>query len=104
MLRPYESVAAELAEIPRCFIEPDGSFVWVDEADVTLKLSGQVTDNGRTVMYVEVRGRGRRSMLEAIFTALGWPEQELMVQILPEAFLVESAVFLEAVSGENGPA
>ena len=92
----YEEVAEPLTAIPRLYLEPDGSFCWVSPDDVTQRLDGQITDDGRRVMCVQVQGRCTWSGFEPILRVLGWPGQAVMYQLLPSATLVDDASFRQA--------
>lgn len=93
----YETFAEDLAKVPRLFLEPDGSFVWVSNADPTHRISGQVTDDGSRVLYLELRGRCCWDELATVLGILGWPGAELAFQLLPEAMLIREEQFRELV-------
>lgn len=97
--RSYEQLAEALREMPRLFLEPDGSFGWVARQDVTQRLDGQITDDGQRVMFVDLQGRCDFSLLEALLVALGWPQQPLMFQILPDGFVLDEATFFQVLWG-----
>lgn len=84
----YEAFAEILAKVPRLFLEPDGSFVWVSNSDPSHRISGQITDDGSSVLYLELRGRCDWDELTVVLAILGWPDIKLAFQLLPEAMLV----------------
>ncbi len=94
---PYEVLAASLSRVPRLFLEPDGAFVWVSPEDPARRVNGQITDDGEQVLYLELRGRCSFEDLAVIFQMLGWPEVELVYQLLPEAMLVRESQFREVL-------
>ncbi len=79
----YEQVEAELSKISRLHIELDGSFVWVSAADVSHKVNGQITDDGKQVMYIEFRGVATAEEIEPILAPLKSNQHELKFQMLP---------------------
>ncbi len=97
----YECLAKRLSAVPRLFIEPDGSFVWVASADPARSISGQITDDGQQVVALELRGRCQWEEMTLILRELGWPEAKLVFQLLPWAVLVKTACFRAAGFAEN---
>ncbi len=89
----YEALAESLSRLPRLFLEPDGALVWVSREDPARKLNAQITDDGRQVMYVELRGTCRWEELVPILSALGWPRQPLLFQWLPDSVLLAESSF-----------
>jgi hypothetical protein len=90
----YEELSDRLNRIDRLHLEPDGSFVWVNAVDVKQRINGQITDNGKRVMFIEMRGCCVRSGMEPIVRQLGWPEVAVSFQLQPEALLVDGEQFL----------
>jgi len=97
----YEAFAETLSQVPRLFLEPDGSFVWVSNEDPSHRISGQITDDGSRVLYLELRGRCCWEELAVVVKILGWPEVRLAFQLLPEAMLVKEIQFRALVCGED---
>lgn len=96
----YEDFSEQLSQVPRLYIEPDGSFVWVSSIDPVRRISGQITDDGKQVLYLELRGRCQWEDMTEIVRMIGWPQTELIFQMLPEALLVQESQFREVVCGE----
>ena len=96
--KSYETVAESLAEIPRLYIEPDGSFVWVSSEDVARKINGQVTDDGSQVMFVEFRGRALQKDIDPILSTLRDPVTDLQVQLLPGGEIIDESAFIEKLN------
>ncbi len=97
----YDEVADALSRLPRLFLEPDGSLVWVSPEDPARKLNAQITDDGRQVMYVELRGTCRWEELVPILSALGWPSLPLMFQWLPESVLLAESSFRQLLESSG---
>ncbi len=85
----YEELSQKLSQIERLFIEPDGSFVWVSPDNTEQKLNGQITDDGKHVMFLELRGNCPFHSMEPVLAGLGWPTCRLLFQQLPEANLFD---------------
>lgn len=85
----YETVATQLAAIPRLYIEPDGSFVWVSSVDPDYRIDGQTTDDGRQLLYVELRGRCDWKQFANVIEQFGVSTSDLIFQLLPEALLIK---------------
>ncbi len=97
----YEDYAQVLMNIPRLYIEPDGSFVWVSALDSEHQLNGQITDDGQRVMFVELRGTCPFSGVEPVLVGLGWPEQPVRIQLLPNARILDDVEFRALLDGTS---
>ena len=85
----FEEAVERLNVLPRMFVEPDGSFVWVGQQDnQDWQLDGCLYDRGPHVMYVDVAGCCPSTQFDQLLTTLGWPETQLVFQ------LSQYAVFL----------
>lgn len=74
----FEAALAGLERLPRMFIEPDGSFVWVEEAaGERRQLDGLLVDRGPMLECVELLGCCDEAMLERVLATLGWPDVAL---------------------------
>lgn len=83
--RPFpvqgEAAAAELSVLPRMFLEPDGSFVWVSPANETpWQLDGQLYESRARLLYVDLKGSCPGAAFDAILRACGWPAAPVVVQ------------------------
>ena len=87
----YETVSNQLVTIPRLFLEPDGSFVWVSSADPDHRIDGQTTDDGRQLLYVELRGRCEWNQFANVIEHFGVSVSGLIFQLLPEALLIKAS-------------
>ena len=95
----YEHVEAELSKISRLHIELDGSFVWVSATDVSHKVNGQITDDGKQVMYIEFRGIATAAEIEPILAPLKSDRHELTFQMLPGGEILNESQFKEFLDG-----
>lgn len=87
----FEAVLSQLDPLPRMFIEWDGSFVWRGEAepnptnaDATWQLDGMIYDHLGAVRYVELKGNCTYEPWQKLITILGWPQQQLVIHLVPE--------------------
>jgi hypothetical protein len=83
--RSFEEVAGALAALPRMFVEPDGSFVWVASGEPTWQLDGVLYDGAAGLWYVELKGCCPESRFDELLRGLGWPEAPVMFQLVREA-------------------
>jgi len=89
LVRSFETVAADLARLERMYIEPDGSFVWVSSrGEAPWQVDGNLYDHQERVRLVDVRGSCPRERFDQLLGTLGWPQTQLVFQ------LVRAAVFL----------
>ena len=85
----FEQLADRLAALPRFFLEPDGSFVWVVESnDARFQLDGLLVDDGSQMLNVEIKGTAGREVFSLFLSKLCSPEETVVVQ------LVERGVYL----------
>jgi len=105
----FEQAEAALAALPRMFIEPDGSFVWVaDGGERSWQLDGQMYDRDGHVLYVEVKGNCPADAFDRLLRAFGWPDVPLVFQLIREAVYLDEAGFrryaaTSAVESEGQP-
>jgi hypothetical protein len=96
----FEEASAALAQLPRLFIEPDGSFVWVSSSAVSAwQLDGVLYDRDERLLFVDLKGSCPAEAFDQFLTALGWPETNVMMQLTREAVFVDEQTFRAFVEG-----
>jgi hypothetical protein len=87
----FEDVVSLLEQMPRMFIEWDGSFVWRGETQsnstaesVVWQLDGMVYDHLGSVRYVELKGNCELEPWQKLLSVLGWPQQDLTIHHVNE--------------------
>jgi hypothetical protein len=91
---PFEDVLERLSALARLFIEPDGSFVWVDPSSNSpaWQIDGQLHDSAAGLMTVELKLAGVRPDWTNVLRCLDWPAQPLIFQLVQQgAFLDEDS-------------
>lgn len=89
-----EAAAEELGSLPRMFLEPDGSFVWVSAAEETpWQLDGQLYESHDRLLYVDLKGSCPVTAFDAILRACGWPTAQVVVQDMRAGVFLEDADF-----------
>lgn len=91
--RTFEQVSDSLALLPRMFVEPDGSFVWVSAGAADWQLDGVLYDGAGRLWYVELKGRCPEAELNRLLAALGWPQTSLVFQLVREAVWLDERAF-----------
>lgn len=92
--RTFEDVLDGLAKLPRMFVEPDGSFVWVSSpGELAWQLDGMLYDRDERLLYVELKGACPAARLDQFLAILGWPQTPVMFQLLREAVFFSEAEF-----------
>lgn len=91
----FDQAMQALETFPRMFIEPDGSFVWTGDtaAGDRFQVDGNLIDCGPSLAYVELKGHCAVEQFEALLAALGWPQQELLFQLLDQGVLLDEREF-----------
>lgn len=98
----FEEVGEALAGLPRMFIEPDGSFVWVSTlGEPSWQLDGMLFDRDERLLYVELKGNCPEERFDRLLTALGWPRTPVMFQLLREAVFLSEGEF-RRYAGKQG--
>ncbi|OYV81528.1 MAG: hypothetical protein B7Z73_17985 [Planctomycetia bacterium 21-64-5] len=95
--RTFEQVAEALSELPRMFVEPDGSFVWVAAAGPAWQIDGVLYDGAGRLWYMELKGCCPQQEFDRLLSVLGWPETPLTVQLVREAEMMEEPEFRRRV-------
>lgn len=81
--RSFEEVAEEVSALPRMYFELDGSFVWVVETQgQRYQLDGSLYDDGVKLLNVDLKGICDEETLETFLRCLGWPNQEIVFQLV----------------------
>lgn len=90
----FEAALAALELLPRMFIEPDGSFVWVaQQGEPTWQVDGLLFDRAGQLVYVELKGCCPADRLDMLLATLGWPAVPLVFQLVREAVFLDEARF-----------
>lgn len=96
----FEEAAEALARLPRMFVEPDGSFVWVGDEPAPWQMDGVLYDRNGRLLYVEVKGCGPAVEFDRFLSALGWPGTPVVFQLAREAVFLEESEFRRFASEE----
>lgn len=99
--RSFEEVADLLAKLPRMFVEPDGSFIWVASHEPGWQIDGVLYDRACRLWYAEVKGRCPEEQFDQILSALGWPQTPVTVQLMHEAVQLTEDDFRRRVGWRN---
>jgi hypothetical protein len=90
----FEQAAAALDELPRMFIEPDGSFVWVASwEEASWQVDGVLYDRDDRLLLVDLKGSCLPEQFDRLLTALGWPATPVMFQLVQHAVYVDEAEY-----------
>lgn len=87
-----ENATDRLRELPRMFLEPDGSFLW--NAGMW-QLEGTLYDDGRILRYVELRGACPLHAWEIFLSALGASFQSVTLEQLDTGQIVPGTWLLD---------
>lgn len=89
----FESALDALSNLPRMFVEPDGSFVWVSAEPPAWQVDGVLYDRGGSLLFVELRGRCTAERFDDLLAVLEWPDSALMFQLRREALFLDEEQF-----------
>jgi hypothetical protein len=94
----FEGLCGRLKALPRMFVEPDGSFVQVSNADASpWQLNGNFVDRAGSVTHIELKGNCPREDLQQLLCLLGRSLQELSFQLVHEGVFLANAEFISYV-------
>jgi hypothetical protein len=101
----FEDVIARLAVLPRLFIEPDGSFVWVNphSGAPAWQIDGQLHDAAGGLMTIELKLMGNQPDWSSVARCVGWPRQQLLFQLLQHGTFLDDAAWQAVYTGVLGP-
>lgn len=104
LIATFDDAMEALAALTRLFIEPDGSFVWVQsEADGTAwQVDGNLLDQGPSLAYVEIAGRCPEGALDQLLAALGSASQRLIFQLPRQSVFLDEAAFRRLARSPGG--
>jgi hypothetical protein len=91
----FEEARAALERLPRIYVEPDGSLVWVSSSNETdrWQVDGVLYDRAEHLWFVDLSGSCPPESLDAFLRCLGWPETALMFQLTRQALFLDEAEF-----------
>jgi hypothetical protein len=96
----FDEAAAALAQLPRMFIEPDGSFVWVSpEGESAWQVDGVLYDRGERLAYAELKGCCAPRPFDELLAALGWPRTALAFSLVPHGVVLGEKDFCRVAAG-----
>lgn len=94
----FDEVLATLTQWPGCYVEGDGSMVWRPfKGPNGPFLEANLFDGEVCLRHMELKGRAYREQFQQLFRLLGWPQDELVVQLVKEGLFVRASDFLELV-------
>ncbi len=90
----FDDVLTQLEQLPRLFIEPDGSFIWIGpRGPQQWKLDGQLHDSASGLMTVELKISGTDPALDDVLRTLGWPAAPVVFELVREGVYLDEANF-----------
>jgi hypothetical protein len=90
----FDEGLERLANLPGCYVEPDGSIVWVGgEGDARWQVDGNLYERGGRVMFATLTGSCPPAVFDRLLGCFGWPEQKLMMELLRAAVFVSEEAF-----------
>ena len=90
----FEEASVALAQLPRMFIEPDGSFVWVSSSsEPHWQVDGVLYDRDERLLFVDLKGTCPATAFDQMLSAVDWPQTPVMLQLMREAVFVDEATF-----------
>ena len=101
----FEEVLERLQTLPRMFVEPDGSWVWVSshkpsQNEPAWQLDGVLYDRAGYVLHMELKGWCPASALDLLLGTLGWPATPVMYQLVQEAIFLDDSEFRRLAYGD----
>jgi hypothetical protein len=101
----FDSAFSALGELPKMFIEPDGSFVWTSPAGVAAwQVDGILVDGGTTLYYCELKGCCPRESLERLLACLSDGTTRLVFEAVERGVLMAEDEFRRSLTSlPDGP-
>lgn len=96
----FDRAAAELARLPRMFLEPDGAFVWVGQVgERRWQVDGVLYDRGDRLAWVELRGECPEEEFDRLLAIFGREASGFVFQLHDSALLIDEATFRRHAEG-----
>jgi len=91
----FDSALAALEQLPRMFIEPDGSFVWRGTTGdgQAWQVDGNLIDRGDVLAYVDASGHCPEEQFNELLRALGWPGASLAFELTRRGVMLDEQAF-----------
>ncbi len=91
----FEEALSVLSALPRLFIEPDGSFVWVSARGAARpwQIDGMLYDRGGRLLYVELKGHCPVVVFAELLAACGGQTTSFVVQLVRHAVVMDIGDF-----------
>jgi len=95
----FEQASTKLNRLPRLFLEPDGSFVWVsDSPENQWQLDGVLFDRADRLSHVQVEGTCPEIQFDQFLSAIGWPETDLLFELKQHGTIIDEGEFRRHLS------
>lgn len=90
----FDEAMDALSNLPRMYIEPDGSLLWTAASNSAERwqVDGNLYDGGRALAYVDLKGTCPVEVFDALLGCLGWPQVPLVFQLRREGVFVDESV------------
>ena len=99
----FDSALSALAELPRMFIEPDGSFVWTSPSGVTpWQVDGTLVDAGTTLYYCELKGCCPVESLDQLLACLSDGTSKLVFEAVEQGAMMTEQEFRRSLTSLPG--
>ena len=100
----FESALSALAELPRLFIEPDGSFVWTSPPNIhpSWQVDGTLIDGGRTLFYCESKGCCSPEALDQLLACLCDGTSQLVFESVERGVVMAEDEFRRSLTSLPG--
>jgi hypothetical protein len=100
----FDAAYSALAELPRLFIEPDGSFVWTSPpGEAAWQVDGTLVDGGETLYYCELKGMCPPESLDQMLHCIS-SNAELTIEDVAQGTTFSKAEFRRLTSPPDAPA
>jgi len=94
MVIGFDESLDRLARLERMYAEPDGSFVWTSPRDsLWWQVDGNAFEKDGRVLLADLKGSCPASAFDGLLAAFGWPQQEVMMQLVRAAIFLDESTF-----------
>lgn len=96
----FETAVAELAKLPRMYVEPDGSFVWTSPPEVypPWQVDGTLVDGGATLFYCELKGYCPSEPLDQLLACLSDETSKLVFEEVERGVVIAEEEFRRSLT------
>ena len=88
----FDEALERLGQLPRCYAEPDGSFVWTSPREgLRWQVDGNLYERDERVLLVDLKGSCPSTEFDQLLACFGVPPAAVVAQLVRSAVSIDEA-------------